>query len=210
MKTEITLVAGFFLLLGSLKSISQNTARPGDTLSHQAYLVNAQAVYHGKVAFKLDYFGELVLHPGLSMGIDYTLSKKNWVTIHWDSEIGGYWHRWNNTALFFKTSIGTRLPVSSLFVDLNLGMGYMHAFAAGPVYQKSPAGGVEKTTNWGHPHFMPFTSLLVGWDGTRKMKLPWTFHVGAEIFLQSSFNHIFLPHAAARVGLTYTFKKKSL
>ena len=94
-----------------------------------------------------------------------------------------------------------------MFIDLSLGMGYMHSFAAGPVYQRSPEGGLEKVANWGHPHVMPYTSFLIGWDGTRKMKLPWTFHVGAEVYLQSSFNHIFLPHVAVKLGFTYKLNR---
>jgi len=166
-------------------------------------------IYNDKVAFKLNYFGELVLHPGMTIGIDYTLTQKKWVTIHWDTDLGGYHHRWNNMAFFLKSSIGARLPIKSLFVDLNLGVGYMHSFAAGTLYQKSENGGIEKATNRGYAHFIPNASFLLGWDGTRKMNLPWTFHLGAEAYLQSSFNHIFLPHAAAKVGFTYKFKKRS-
>ncbi|MEZ4944021.1 MAG: hypothetical protein R2804_00705 [Cyclobacteriaceae bacterium] len=202
MKTKILFIAHLLVLFGMCKSYSQNVAEPNEKKS-----AFSRFVYNDKVAFKLDYFGELVLHPGLSLGIDYTLAKKNWVTVHWDSELGGYWHRWNNTALFLKTSIGTRVPIRSMFVDLNLGAGYMHSFAAGAIYKKSSDGGLEKATNWGHSHFMPTTSFLIGWDGTRKMNLPLTFHVGVEAYLQSSFNHIFLPHAATKVGLTYKFKR---
>jgi hypothetical protein len=164
-------------------------------------------IYNERVAVKFDYFGELVLHPGLSFGIDYTLARKNWVTVHWDSDLGGYWHKWNNTALFAKTSVGTRFPVSFLFVDLNLGAGYMHSFPAGKIYQRSADGGVEKVPNWGHSHFMPTFSALLGWDGSRKANLPFSLHLGAETYLQSAVNHTFIPHAAAIVGFTYKFKK---
>jgi hypothetical protein len=199
-------------LVAGINSFSQPNAQPNSDYNErsQKQIPFSQFVYNDKVALKLDYFGELVLHPGLSMGVDYTLAKKNWVTIHWDSELGGYWHRWNNTAVFLKSSIGARLPVKSFFVDLNLGAGYMHAFAAGTMYQISSEGGLEMAANWGHSHFMPTSSFLIGWDGTRKMNLPWTFHAGVEAYLQSSFNHIFLPHAAAKVGLTYKFKRQSL
>lgn len=161
-----------------------------------------------KVAIKLDYFGELGLHPGMSFGIDYTIAKKKWVTLHWDSELGGYWHRWNNTSLFLKSSIGSRLPIKSLFVDLNLGAGYMHSFPAGTVYRKASDGGVEKAPNWGSPHFISTFSVLVGYDGTRRHNLPFTIHLGPEIYYQSNFNHIFLPHVAAKLGITYKIKKK--
>jgi len=169
--------------------------------------VISRIIYNERVAVKFDYFGELVLHPGISLGIDYTLSSKNWMTVHWDTDLGGYWHRWNNTALFAKTSIGTRFPISSMFVDLNLGAGYMHSFPAGKIYQRSADGGVEKAPNWGHAHFMPAFSVLLGWDRSRKANLPFSIHVGAETYLQSAVNHTFIPHAAAKVGFTYKFKK---
>ena len=166
----------------------------------------AKILYHEKIAIRFNYFGELGLHPGLEVGTDYTLSKRKWITIHWDTGIGGYWHRWNNTSLFLKTTIGTRFPIWSMFVDFNLGGGYMHSFLAGPVYQMSKDGGVEKASNWGSSHFMPSFSTLIGWDGTRKRQLPITVHIGAEAYLQSNFNHIFLPHVAAKIGMTYKFK----
>ncbi len=167
----------------------------------------SRIIYNERTAVKFDYFGELVLHPGLSLGIDYTLSSKKWVTVHWDTDLGGYWHRWNNTAIFAKTSIGTRFPFSSMFVDLNMGAGYMHSFPAGKIYQRSADGGVEKAPNWGHPHFMPTFSVLLGWDGSRKANLPLSFHIGAEAYLQSAVNHTFIPHVAAKVGITYKFKR---
>lgn len=202
MKTKLLFMTILFAFLGMQVIYGQDNkstpnAKPG---------VISRFVHNDNVAFKLDYFGELALHPGLILGVDYTVARKNWMTIHWDIELGGYWHRWNHTALFLKTSMGTRFPIGSLFVDLNLGVGYMHSFVAGTVYQKSPDGGLEKATNRGHSHFMPNTSFLIGWDGTRRKKLPWTIHFGPEVYLQSSFNHIFLPHVAVKVGFTYKFK----
>jgi len=202
MKSKIPFITLSIVLLTMCKSYGQNAEKPKEKRS-----AFSRFVYNDRVAFKVAYFGELVMHPGLTLGVDYTLTKKKWVTVHWDTELGGYWHRWNNTSLFLSSSIGARLPIKSMFVDFNLGVGYMHTFAAGTVYQKSSDGGVEIAHNWGHPHFMPNGSFLIGWDGTRNIKLPWTFYIGAETYLQSSFNHIFLPHAALKVGFTYKFKK---
>lgn len=171
-------------------------------------IVNAQELEHNnrfkdKLALKVEYFGELVLHPGIVVGFDYTVVKKKWVTIHWDADLGGYWHRWNNTSAFVRTTIGSRFAMGPVFADINIGAGYMHQWAAGDVYVKGENGGVKRTTNWGHPHFMPSGSLLLGWDGGKRNNLPWTVYLGPEVYLQSNFNHIFLPHAAAKVGFTY-------
>ena len=69
-------------------------------------------------------------------------------------------------------------------------------------------GGVEKAANLGHPHFMPNASFLLGWDGSRRNDLPWTIHIGPEVYLQYPYNHIFLPHVAAKIGFTYKFKQR--
>lgn len=168
---------------------------------------NQKERFGDKLAFKAEYFGELVLHPGLSVGLDYTITTNNWVTVHWDINLGGYWHRWNNKSAFLKTSIGTRLAIGSAFADLNLGAGYLHSWVAGKVYQRGEGGGIEQARNPGHAHFMPTSSLLFGWDGSKKRKLPMTIYLGPEVYLQSSFNHIFLPHVAAKIGFTYKFRQ---
>jgi hypothetical protein len=192
------------VLFAMYKSYSQNSSKP--TEKQSAF---SRFVYNDKVAaFKLNYFGELGLHPGLEIGTDYTLSKQKWVTVHWDTSLGGYWHRWNNTSMFLGTSIGARLPISSMFIDFNVGAGYMHSFAAGTVYSESANEGIIKASNAGSSHFKPSFSTLIGWDGTRKNNLPFTVHIGAEAYYQSNFNHIFLPHVAAKIGLTYKFLRK--
>jgi len=166
---------------------------------------NSKTSFEERLALKLEYFGELVLHPGLSVGLQCIVIKNNWFTVHWDVDLGGYWHRWNNKSVFLKTSIGSRFAMGPIFADLNIGIGYLHAWADGKIYQQTEAGGVEKVANWGHPHFMPNTSILIGWDGSRR---PWTVHFGPEIYLQSSFNHQFLPHVAVKMGITYKFNQQ--
>ncbi|MEZ5056301.1 MAG: hypothetical protein R2879_04615 [Saprospiraceae bacterium] len=40
-------------------------------------------------------------------------------------------------------------------------------------------------------------------DGMAVKRTSWTICAGPEVYLQSSFNHTFLPHVAAKVGITY-------
>ena len=75
---------------------------------------------HEKLAFKLSYFGELLLHPGLEIGSDFTLVDKKWVDVHWDINLSGYYHKWNNSSYSLSSSIGTRFPIYALFFDLNI------------------------------------------------------------------------------------------
>jgi hypothetical protein len=163
--------------------------------------------FEDRLAVKFEYFGELVLHPGLAIGMECTVVRKKWVSMHWDIDLGGFWHRWNNTSVFLKTSVGSRFAIGSLFADINLGVGYAHSWAAGVLYQRAEDGGVERAANWGHHHFMPNASFLLGWDGSRRNNLPWAIYIGPEVYLQSSFNHTFLPHLAAKIGFTYKIKQ---
>lgn len=164
-----------------------------------------------KLAVKLDYFGELVLHPGIVAGVDYTLSSKKWFNLHWDGELGGYIHKWNNNSIFVQSSIGIRFISSfSAYLDLNIGVGYMLSSPNGDVYSLNDQG---KLTNKGRPHtshFKPSLSLMFGWDGKRKKNIPLTIHFGVEASIQTGLNSFILPHAAFRLGATYQLKNKSL
>lgn len=164
---------------------------------------------NSKLGIKLSYFGEFALHPGFAAGIDYSVHQNKWFNLHWDSEIGAYFHKWNNNAVFIQSTIGTRFISSfSAFVDLNVGLGYMLTTPNGNVYVVDNNG---KLSSKGRPYqsaLKPNVSLLFGWDGTRKKDIPLIIHVGIEAYWQSHFNHSMLPHAAFRVGIVYKLKNK--
>ena len=164
---------------------------------------------NSKLGIKVSYFGEFALHPGFAAGIDYTIHQNNWFNLHWDSELGAYFHKSNNNALFIQSTIGTRFISSfSAFVDVNAGLGYMLTTPNGDTYKVDNSG---KLSSKGRPYqsaLKPNISLLFGWDGSRKKDIPLIIYAGIEAYWQSHFNHSMLPHAALRVGIVYRLKKK--
>ncbi|WP_304236602.1 hypothetical protein [Jiulongibacter sediminis] len=160
-----------------------------------------------RLALKAGYFGELVLHPGLTVGLDYTVSENKWLTIHWDTDLGGYRHRWNNSSAFLTSGIGFRIHMGPVFTDFSLGIGYMHTRPDGVLFEKTENGDVEPASNRGHSHFMPNSSLQIGLHPGKNKQQPLKFHFGPEVYLQSSFNHTYLPHLAAKIGLTYQLQQ---
>lgn len=178
------------------------TARANAPIPNDSSGTISQFIHHDKIALKIDYFGELALHPGLTFGFDRNLLDKEYIAIHWDMDMGGFWHRWNNTSFMVKSTIGSRFYAGEAFADINAGIGYMHSFAAGTIYQRGQNGEAEKANNKGTSHFIPNASFLLGYDATRNER-PYTVHFGPEVYIQSSFNHIYLPHLAVKVGLTY-------
>lgn len=164
---------------------------------------------YSKIALNVGYFGEFILHPGIYGGIDYTLSSKLWLNIHWNSEIGCYYHKWNNNALFLQSSIGTRFTTSfSFFADVNLGVGYILSSPNGEVYKVNDQGELTEKGRTYTSHAKPSVSLTLGWDGKRKKDIPFTAGLGVEGYWQTGFNHIALPHAALKLGITYQLKSK--
>lgn len=162
-----------------------------------------------KIGVKANYFGEFVLHPGFTVGIDYSLHQKKWFNLHWDSEMGMYFHKWNNNSFFTQTSIGTRFISSfGAFTDLNVGMGYMLSSPNGDVYTVNSNNELSSKGRSFTSHLKPTFSILFGWDGTRKKNIPLLIHTGIEAYWQSHFNQSMLPHAAYRLGVVYKLKSK--
>lgn len=162
------------------------------------------------LAVKLDYFGELIMHPGASVGVEYSFyqNKKGWFDLHWDADFGGHYHRWNHGGLFMTTTLGLRFTAGfGGLLDFNLGPGYLHTFPEGDVYQRNSTGELQKVRSAGSQHFMPNVSLLLGWTGTKKNIIPLTFRFGPAIYMESHFNHVFLPHLALKAGFSYQFGK---
>jgi hypothetical protein len=174
------------------------------------FVYNAQERSNNKLkktAIKFGYFGELVLHPGFYCGIDYTLTEREWFNFHWDTEVGGYVHKWNNNSVFFQSSIGTKLISSfSAYIDFNLGLGYILSSPNGDVYRFDSQAGITTKGMSNSSHLKSSFSILFGWDGKRKNNLPLTASIGFEGSIQSGFNHTVLPHAALRIGITYQLK----
>lgn len=157
-------------------------------------------------AIKLQYAGEFALHPGFSVGTDYTIRSGNWFTLHWDTEVGGYVHKENNSALFLQSTLGIRFTAKfALFADIQAGIGYMLSMPYGDVYRVDDSGNMNLQGRPVSSHFKPTLSLLFGWDGMRNRDIPLRIFTGLEAYLQSNFNHIMLPHTAFRLGVSYQF-----
>ncbi len=162
-----------------------------------------------RLAIKVGYYGDFVMHPGLTMGIDYTLYTNKWFNLHWDTEMGSYVHKWNNNALFVQSSIGTRFTGPfSLCVDLNLGLGYMLTTPNGDVYRVDENDNLALGSRPFQSHLKPTFSILFGWNGERKRDIPLIIQTGFEAYMQSAYNHTMLPHAALRLGVIYRLDRK--
>lgn len=155
-------------------------------------------------AFKAQYVGEFVLHPGFTLGTDYTIKSMNHFTLHWDTEIGGYVHKRNSNSLFLQSTLGMRLTTRfAVFTDIQAGLGYMLSMPQGDVYRVDDAGYLQLKGRPLYSHIKPTISLLFGWDGKLNRDIPLSIFTGLEAYMQSAYNHVMLPHTAFRLGVLF-------
>lgn len=158
------------------------------------------------VPINFSYFGEMITHPGFSLGYENTFFRGFNYTV----SIGTYVHQRNHTGLFLNAGINWRhtFPIG-YSPEIGIGLGYLHTWPhGGSVYVVDDNGNVS-ITRGGRPSFMPTVKLgILGWDLRKNTNIPMRVNTDVVIFGQYPFNNFILPQAALRVGATYFFEIK--
>ncbi|WNG29904.1 hypothetical protein F0U62_42265 [Cystobacter fuscus] len=150
------------------------------------------------------YFGETLVHPGLTVGTELSLVRGGSGAIILTGNLGGYVHPRNHVGLFASAEVGGRLTASfGLYGELLAGAGYLHTFLQGPAYVVSPDGAVQPAADTGRPSLLPTASLGLGWDLQRNGVAPLALFTRVTLFGQFPFNHRLLPHAAVQLGVRF-------
>jgi hypothetical protein len=137
--------------------------------------------------------GEFLLHPGVLVGVETPIAGDNVLLA---AHAGGYVHVRNHVGARVDLEVGARHTApTGLFVEGFAGVGYLHTFAAAPVWVVDD-GGAHEIADAGHPAFMPTLTLGTGWQGPRVAPF-----VRVQGFGQFPFNHHLLPHVALMLGV---------
>jgi hypothetical protein len=142
--------------------------------------------------------GEFLLHPGVVAGLETPLTDRSagGFELCLAGDVGSYVHVRNHVGAFVDATVGGRhVGRSGFLAEAFVGAGYLHTFAASPVYTVTD-GEVDRIVDAGRPAFMPTASLGVGLE--REAFTPF-FHV--QGFGQYPFNHHLLPHVALVLGV---------
>ena len=174
--------------------------------------VNANAQESSPAStLSVGYFGELVTHPGFTLGIERSLSTTKHFTVFATGEVGGYTHTRNQTGVFADVQTGYRFKTrSGFFFDQALGLGYLHTFLnGGKLFEVSADRQAYEVADGGRPHIMPLVRLGTGYDFSSNHRGNWLVYARMRFFWQYPFNHYALVHTALEAGLskTLTWKK---
>ena len=137
--------------------------------------------------------GEFLLHPGVLVGVETPLAGEHVLLA---AHAGGYVHVHNSVGARVDVEVGARHTThAGMFVEGFAGVGYLHTFAASPVWVVED-GTAHEIADAGHPGFMPTLTLGAGWQGAHIAPF-----VRVQGFGQYPFNHHLLPHAALLIGV---------
>ena len=157
------------------------------------------------LALTLGYFGETITHPGATSGVEYYILENSWYRLFLGGNLGGYVHIRNHIGLFVDAEIGNRFTAPfGLFGEILTGVGYLHTWPQGIIFERDADGGIREANNLGYPHLMPTLSLGFGWDFSRNDLPPVAYFIRLNAFGEYPFNGYLLPHVALQTGISIT------
>ncbi|MEO0470272.1 MAG: hypothetical protein AAF206_11665 [Bacteroidota bacterium] len=161
-----------------------------------------------QIRVSLSYFGELLVHPGIRLGVEMPISQsltasslgnRAWVV---GGHLTTYQHRRNHRALIISGSISReRINQAGLMSDIRLESGYMASFVDGESFSWQNGEIVESGT--GSSHFYAGVNGSLGWDFDKKSDLPLSVRIRPHLFIQAPFNSSLLLRAAGELQFTY-------
>ncbi|MDH3844574.1 MAG: hypothetical protein OES69_11600 [Myxococcales bacterium] len=160
-----------------------------------------------KFAVSAAYYGELITHPGFSLGMEYYFFENKWFAAFVSPQVGWYIHPRNHFALFIEGNIGARFTARfGLFGEVLGGLGYFHRWTAGGrVYSRDSDGSISSRFAVGSAKLKVNGRLGFGWDFARNNLLPIAAFVRVGVFGEYPYNNYMLLHGSFEAGVIYRF-----
>ena len=150
----------------------------------------------------LPFTSVLPLHPGAELGIHHHLKQDVRFPQRLDLYLGGFYHTEMTTGLYARgTYTWTYQPVSWGQIEASPGLGYLHTFYPGDIFELGEDGEFQAKSQMGRPHLLVEAGLGMSFFPQAKLSpfvkyrfaLETPFANGIPVF----------PHSFLQVGLTY-------
>lgn len=149
-------------------------------------------------------------NPGITLGWRFWHKQEGKFTHHLQSDLGGFLHKKVKNAVFAKVSYGLNYSVFDfLSAEAFFGLGYLHGFYPGVVYEMKEDGTFSKKTQWGRPHLIG----EVGFGFAFPNKSNRTPFIRQSLMIETASQNpsvSILPHALLSVGVLFKFTKHEI
>lgn len=188
--------------------------------------LNLIGISQNKFEASLSYFGEMGLHPGVKVGLNYAYkqkektkykTKRNGIKLQKGRKhqfllmgnAGGYHHAKYLTNLFVSVESGYRLNFirkkenkkqKTFFLESTIGVGYLRYFHYGTTFETTTDGFTKKELGGGNS-FMPTSSIGFGASIPNQKELPIYWFVKPTFFMELPQTSFPVMHLAVDIGV---------
>ena len=173
-------------------------------------------------SFYASYFGEMITHPGLRVGVNFPLiswdktkikksgnEKVILKSIDFSPSIGLFYHKDYQTGLFVMPELSySRKNEKGNYMTFAIGAGYMRTFIP-RVYDFNSNGEIEKI-DAGYNYFISNYSVAFGKDLSIKKKIPLSIYIKPQLMYAMPNYSNGVRYAALELGLNYRLKKNEI
>ncbi|MEL6866982.1 MAG: hypothetical protein AAFP19_21335 [Bacteroidota bacterium] len=159
-------------------------------------------------AIGLPFTNYLPYHPGLEVSGTLRKTDKERNIQYLNVKAGFFYHERLETALYLggEYQYSQKLFKQRISVDLPLGIGYLHSFYPGEVYEQNSDGDFEKINQFGRPHVYVNLGIGLTYLGRGKVQ-PF---IRQELLLEAPFANGIpaIPHSLLKLGVQIKIEKK--
>lgn len=147
------------------------------------------------------WFTRYSYNPAAMVGTEFILKEKEKTDWHLTANLGFYYHKDWQAAVFLNSEIGYRYHFGRFNAAARLGIGYAHVFATQPIYREVD-GDFVAATDYGSPTFMPSLGLSLAYELQEKAYSPEVFLIFSSQ-VEVPFNFFTGLHQLVGVGVKF-------
>lgn len=179
---------------------------PAPTAEVEASGAPSKPSVASRFAVTAAYYGETITHPGVALGGEFYAFERPRYKLIAASKAGMYLHPHSHGAAFLDAELGQRVTaIYGLYGDLFTGVGYMHSWPWGDIYERAADGGVQRKRNLGHARVKFGGGLGLGWDLSKNSVAPLSVFLRLDLFGEAPFNKGIALHGALMAGVIWRF-----
>lgn len=147
------------------------------------------------------WFTRYSYNPAAMVGTEFILKEKEKHDWHLTANLGFYYHKDWQAAVFLNSEIGYRYHFGRFNAAARLGLGYAHVFATQPIYREVD-GDFVAATDYGSPAFMPSLGVSLAYELKEQEYSPEVFLIFASQ-AEVPFNFFTGLHQMVGIGVKF-------
>lgn len=147
------------------------------------------SLFNQAVREPMECIGLNPLHPGISMGTEFTYTQGRLGLLFQRISLGYYANKYSAKSLFLQTAAGYRYTLGmGLFADLTVGLGYLYSFRSETALALTSKEENDSDMINVNGAVIFSTSFGMGYDFSKKMGWPLSIFIRYEPYIQSPYS----------------------